>query len=129
MPTVGARIRATRLARGMKMAELARAAGLSPSAISRIERDERDPVTATLAQVARALGVDPGTLIDAPDVTMAPVLARDGVNGRVLEAIQVVGAAMPTLPERGQARVLRIIRAALDADTLAVVGLLGALAG
>jgi len=116
--TTGALIRAARLARQMKIADLARASGVSPAAISRWEREERAPGTPALAQVARALAVDPGTLMDVPNGTLGAVLPRlsatPGDDSYVLEAIQVVARLMPGLPEAGRTRVLRIIKAALD---------------
>ena len=46
-----------RQARGMTQRQLATAVGLNPSAISRIERGDRDPPATTCARLAKALGV------------------------------------------------------------------------
>ena len=127
---VGARIRAAREARGMSMSELARAARLSPGAVSRIEHGEREPGSGTLAAIARALGVELGELMDGPRApglalvwaTAAPE-ARAGLDQpapepdqTVLQAIQALAQRMPYIPPGGRQRILAVIMALLDGD-------------
>lgn len=130
--SVGAHIRAAREARGMSMSELARAARLSPGAVSRIEHGEREPGSGTLAAIARALGVEPGELMGGP---RAPGLAlvrataaspqgeRAGLDQpapepdqTVLQAIQALAQRMPYIPPGGRQRILAVILALLDGD-------------
>lgn len=55
---VRARLRELRAARGFTQEQLCEAAGVSVDAVNRIERGERTPTLATLASLARALGVE-----------------------------------------------------------------------
>ncbi len=52
---VGERIKQARLMRGLSQRELARRAGLSPTAISKFEREDLTPSSPTLLSLARAL--------------------------------------------------------------------------
>jgi transcriptional regulator with XRE-family HTH domain len=54
---LGRRVAAYRTARGVKVSELARAAGVSPSLISQIERQQSQPSVSTLFALAEALDV------------------------------------------------------------------------
>lgn len=54
---IGRQIAALRRGRGMKMVDLSRAAGISPSMISQIERGHALPSVSTLYAIAEALGV------------------------------------------------------------------------
>ena len=110
----GERIRQAREARGLTMADLARSAGLSPGAISRIERGERAPGSATLQRLAQALGIAPGALMDgeAPGPFQPPQQIAPG-SPYALRAVEMVARVMPGLPEAGQKRVLAVIQAAL----------------
>lgn len=123
----GERIRQAREARGLTMADLARAAGISAGAVSRIEHGERAPGSATLQRLAQALGVSPGVLLDEAAGAIGAAgeaMARLGHaahtaagnigDGRVVQAIAAVARVMPTLPEAGQARVLSVILALLS---------------
>lgn len=127
MAATGERIRAAREARGLTMADLARSAGISAGAVSRIERGERAPGSVTLRRLAQALGVTPGNLMDEAGAAVAAgaeTLAKAGYvaqaaagaigDGRVLQAISAITRVMPTLPEAGQARVLSVIIALLS---------------
>lgn len=57
------RIRAERERIGLSQAELARRLGWKASAVSRLERGERDLRASTIDAVARALGVSAGSLM------------------------------------------------------------------
>ena len=60
---VRARLRELRAARGLTQEQLCEAAGVSVDAVTRIERGERTPTLATLASLARALGVEVTDLV------------------------------------------------------------------
>jgi len=71
---LGARLKAIRSKRGMTLAELSTAAGVSKSMLSRVERSEAAPTITTLQKIADALGVTLGRLVDGGerDDTGAP---------------------------------------------------------
>src|ERR687894_2707593 len=54
---LGRRVAGYRTARGLKVSELARAVGVSPSLISQIERQQSQPSVSTLFALAEALDV------------------------------------------------------------------------
>jgi transcriptional regulator with XRE-family HTH domain len=62
---VGRLIRSLRQERGIRASELAETIGVSRSYISRIENEDRRLSTKILLNIARALSVDPSTLLDA----------------------------------------------------------------
>jgi transcriptional regulator with XRE-family HTH domain len=63
----GARVRAAREARGLTMADLARAAGLAKSHVRDLEGGKRPNLSAgVLWELSRALGVPFGDLLDYP---------------------------------------------------------------
>jgi len=57
--SLGRRIRGARLERKMTLEDLAKAAGVSKSVLSQVERGATNPTLATLWNVAKALGLDP----------------------------------------------------------------------
>lgn len=70
MPTrrlTGSRIREKRLDQGMRQAAVAEAVGISPSYLNLIEHNRRRIGGKLLSDLARALGVDPGTLTEGAD--------------------------------------------------------------
>jgi hypothetical protein len=75
---IGGRIRATRLARGLTLGQVAAAAGLTEGFVSKLERDQVSPSVASLVSVCEALGLKVGELFDAPD--SAIVRAGDGAQ-------------------------------------------------
>ncbi|TDL79696.1 XRE family transcriptional regulator [Palleronia sediminis] len=72
----GARIRARRLALGLKQVETARAAGISASYLNLIERGRRPIGGKLLSDVAAALGVPPAELREGPGRRIVGALAR-----------------------------------------------------
>ena len=62
--TLGARIRALRLARQLSLRAVAADAQVSASLLSQIERGEASPSLLSLVAIADALGVRPGVLLD-----------------------------------------------------------------
>jgi transcriptional regulator with XRE-family HTH domain len=70
---LGARIRQLRRARGLTLVRLASLAGLSHPFLSKLERDLASPSMASLAQIARALGISQLELLAGPDAGAVPV--------------------------------------------------------
>ena len=68
METIGQRLCRIRGAVGMTQHRLAVRAGLIPSTISRWERDHGEPGASSILALARALGVEPGALLEGDEV-------------------------------------------------------------
>ena len=77
---IAASIRACRQARGVTLEDLAHRAGIGTSFLGQIERRERKPSIATVAQIARCLGVPMSTLLEAKPHRKA---ASDGWDRKV----------------------------------------------
>ena len=75
---IGGRIRATRLARGLTLGQVAAAAGLTEGFMSKLERDQVSPSVASLVSVCEALGLRVGELFEPP--TSAIVRAGEGAK-------------------------------------------------
>jgi transcriptional regulator with XRE-family HTH domain len=60
---VGDKLREIRTRRLLTQEELAEKAGVSPSTIVNIERDNREPYFRTIRKLAKALDVDPTQLL------------------------------------------------------------------
>ncbi len=67
---IGARLRAARVARGLSIAAVADASGLTKGFLSRLERDEVSPSVASLVTVCGVLGIGVGTLFQAPETSL-----------------------------------------------------------
>ena len=82
---VGARIRARRLDRRMRLQQLAERTGLSIGFISQIERGISSPSLAALTHLADALDVSLAQLFDAPRAAAAPgeIVVRTGTRGKL----------------------------------------------
>jgi transcriptional regulator with XRE-family HTH domain len=63
----GATVRRLRVAAGLTQEQLGALCGMDLSAVSRLERGNRNPRLDTLVRIARALEVPPATLLE--DVT------------------------------------------------------------
>jgi transcriptional regulator with XRE-family HTH domain len=61
---VGANVRRLREARGWSQEQLAFESSLHRTYISGVERGVRNPTVVVLAEIAKALGVSPGQLLD-----------------------------------------------------------------
>lgn len=61
-----ANLRAARTRAHVSQSMLARAAGVAPGYVSMLENAQRDPPLTTVAQFAKALNVDPLSLLAAP---------------------------------------------------------------
>lgn len=64
---IGPKLRTTRIAQGLTVAQLAEATGLSKGFVSRLERDETSPSVATLRAVCQVLSLPIGSLFEPPD--------------------------------------------------------------
>jgi transcriptional regulator with XRE-family HTH domain len=75
---VGEVVRAARLRSGLSQRSLARRAGTSQAAISRIERGLEQPTFERLEQILAGLGLRPG-------LTLEPIAVHDAEPLRILE--------------------------------------------
>jgi transcriptional regulator with XRE-family HTH domain len=110
---VGPRLRRLRVQRGVTLAALAEATGISKSTLSRLEAGQRRPSLELLLPIARAHQVPLDGLIDAPEVgdpRVRPAPRR--VNGRVVlpltrqpGAIQAWKMTIPALQHDPEVRV------------------------
>ncbi|KAB1141540.1 cupin domain-containing protein [Streptomyces luteolifulvus] len=85
VPSLGARIRQTRLARGLSLRALAREIGVSASLVSQIETGKSQPSVRTLYAITTALGISVEALFDARDVPAGE--PSTGPPGAVLSAL------------------------------------------
>lgn len=96
--TVGERIKALRLERGLQQRQLAEKSGLTPSMVSQIESGRLTPSLHTLGKLAGALGVPIASLFETkPEGRIhvsrkadCPVVSFDGTT----ERWQVLGAGL-----------------------------------
>jgi transcriptional regulator with XRE-family HTH domain/quercetin dioxygenase-like cupin family protein len=112
---IGARVTACRVQRGMKVSELARRIGVSPSMVSQIERGQSRPSVSTLFGLAEALDVPVDAFFrdsEPPPRAVGPVSSdRRGPLGN-LEAFR--DASRPAGGDRHVVR--RAERAAIDIE-------------
>lgn len=95
-PPVGATLQRLRLARKMTLDQLSRAAGVSKSMLSEIERDKANPTIAVAWRLANALGIELNQLF-------AP-------SQRERETVRVLGRhEMPSLTGNDERHVLKIL--------------------
>ena len=95
-PEVGATLQRMRLERSLTLDDLSRAAGVSKSMLSQIEREKANPTIAVAWRLANALGVSIGELLASG--------VRKTETIRLLEAHE-----LPTLPGDHAGYVLRIL--------------------
>ena len=60
---IGDKVRRERIRQALRQDELAHRAGITPTTLSRIERNESEPHVSTIRSLAKALGVKPADLI------------------------------------------------------------------
>lgn len=77
---IGAKLRATRLAQGLTLEQLAEASGVTRGFLSRIERDTTSPSVATLVQICQALSLPVGNLFEPPDVQRISLAQAPRIN-------------------------------------------------
>ena len=95
-PEVGAMLQKLRLKRGLTMDDLSRAAGVSKSMLSQIEREKANPTIAVAWRLANALGVGIEELLSSNTPEADPI--------HILEPHET-----PTLPGTHAGYVLRIL--------------------
>ena len=80
---IGGRLRASRLARGLTLGQVAAAAGLTEGFVSKLERDQVSPSVASLVAVCEAIGLRIGELFEPPtsDIVRAGEGARINFGG------------------------------------------------
>jgi transcriptional regulator with XRE-family HTH domain len=71
---LGPKLRSERTARGLSIQQVADAAGVTKSFLSKLETDRVSGSVATMLRICDAMGVRPGTLFDPPSTN----LVRDG---------------------------------------------------
>jgi transcriptional regulator with XRE-family HTH domain len=81
---VGAQVRALRTALGMKLADLAAAAGLSQGMLSKVENGQTSPSLATLEKLAQALNIPLGSFFTRVDAKSEATFVKAG-QGLTLE--------------------------------------------
>jgi transcriptional regulator with XRE-family HTH domain len=64
---IGDRVKRERVKLAIRQDDLARMAGITPTTLSRIERNESEPHVSTIRSLAKALGVTPADLIPDED--------------------------------------------------------------
>jgi transcriptional regulator with XRE-family HTH domain len=67
---LGPKLRAERTARGLSIQQVAQAAGVTKSFLSKLETDQVSASVATLLRICDAMGVRPGTLFDPPTANL-----------------------------------------------------------
>ena len=82
---IGAKLRNTRIAQNLTLAQVAESSGLSKGFLSRVERDETSPSIATLVQLCQVLSLPVGALFAEPEIQRitraeAPRINLGGVN-------------------------------------------------
>ena len=80
---VGARLRASRKAQGLTIAQLAQAAHVTTGFVSRVERDETSPSVSTLVSLCQVLSLPVGSLFeeittDVVELALAPLINMGG---------------------------------------------------
>lgn len=73
---VGANVRKYRVSAGISQEELAAQMDVDQGYVSRLEAGDRNPTIATIAEVARALGIGPSLLFEAPEQPVRKRSAR-----------------------------------------------------
>lgn len=78
--SIGPKLRATRLAQNLTIAQLAEATDLTKGFISRIERDETSPSVSTLVNICQALSLPVGSLFEPPEHEVIQLADAPRVN-------------------------------------------------
>ncbi|HTN55738.1 MAG TPA: helix-turn-helix transcriptional regulator, partial [Microbacterium sp.] len=89
LETIGSRVREMRKAKGLTLADLARATSLSTAIVSQIERGLANPSFSTLVQLAHGLNVPVGRLFPDEEESRSPVVrknARRDLKGQAPES-------------------------------------------
>jgi len=78
--SLGARLRRSRKARGLSLEDVARAAGLTRSFLSLVERDQTAPSVASLIRICETLDIRVGSLFDSPRTALVRADLRPQIN-------------------------------------------------
>src|SRR5690625_3293149 len=88
---LGSRLRALRERRHFSLDQVAERTGFSKGFISRVERDLTSPSVQSLVTLCQVLGINPGQLLDSPEVSVVKFdaaprvdLGGDGIIERLL---------------------------------------------
>lgn len=100
---MGERIRAHRVATGMKQSQVAGQAGLTRSSIANIEAGRHDPPVTRLLAIAKALGVPATDLIagaeTARELARDPLERMEAENRRLRKQLAMIRAAVELAEE------------------------------
>ena len=105
---IGAKLRSTRIAQGLTLAQVAESSGLSKGFLSRVERDETSPSVATLVQLCQVLSLPVGALFAEPEIQRITYADAPHIN------LGGVGVSELLMSPRGESRV-QLIRSDLEA--------------
>ncbi|MBC7592385.1 cupin domain-containing protein [Cryobacterium sp. TMT1-2-2] len=103
---IGAKLRATRLAQALTIADVAAASNLSTGFISRVERDETSPSVSSLVALCQVLSLQLGSLFEVPDNEVIALVDAALIN------MGGQGAIEKLLTPRGESRV-QVLRSTL----------------
>ncbi|WP_394771318.1 helix-turn-helix domain-containing protein [Lacisediminihabitans sp.] len=104
---IGAKLRSTRLAQSLTIADVATATGLSTGFISRVERDETSPSVTSLVTLCQVLSLPLGSLFEAPENEVIALADAPFINMGGSNAIERL------LTPRGESRV-QVLRSRLE---------------
>lgn len=104
---IGTKIRATRLAQALTIADVAAASGLSTGFISRVERDETSPSVSTLVTLCQVLSLPLGSLFEPPDNEVIALADAPRINMGGMKASERL------LTPRAESRV-QVLRSLLE---------------
>ena len=104
---IGAKLRSSRIAQGLTIAQLAEAVGLTKGFISRVERDETSPSVSTLVTICQVLSLPIGALFEAPETEVV------GLKDAPLINMGGTGAVERLLTSRPESRV-QLLRSVLS---------------
>lgn len=77
---IGAKLRATRIAQGFTIANVAEATGLNKGFISKIERDETSPSVSTLISICEVLSLPIGSLFESSTASVITLDSAPLIN-------------------------------------------------
>jgi len=77
---IGAKLRGTRLAQGLTLADLAVATGLNRGFLSKVERDETSPSVSSLVAICQTLSLPIGSLFEDPQVEVVSLADATRIN-------------------------------------------------
>jgi transcriptional regulator with XRE-family HTH domain len=103
---IGAKLRSTRIAQNLTLAQVAESSGLSKGFLSRVERDETSPSVATLVQLCQVLSLPVGALFAEPEIQRVTRSDAPNIN------LGGVGVTELLMSPRGESRV-QLIRSSL----------------